>query len=259
VSDTDREAEPRYRAPALEKGLDILELVTRATRPMTVAMMTQELGRSTGELFRMIQVLEHRGYIEQQDAGRYVATTKIFALGMAQAPVKTLLEAALPVMRRLAGDTAQSCHLATRSGGDIVVIARMESPGLIGFSVRLGYRQPIAATGSGSVLYAFQPESARRLWEADFDPAMSPTELDRFRRHADQVAHQGFDQHPSGFVPGILDLSAPVLRGNVATAALTMPFVMRNPLPVDVDAALTLLRDAATEISAELASSDVRV
>src|SRR4051812_7671030 len=149
-------AELKYRAPALEKGLDILELISKASRPMTVSMMSQSLGRSTGELFRMFLVLEHRGYIEQSGDGTgYVPTSKLFTLAMEQAPTKTLLEAALPVMRVLSDKSEQSCHLATRTGGEIVIVARMEAAALLGFSVRIGYRQPLPLTVSGTVLYAF--------------------------------------------------------------------------------------------------------
>lgn len=251
--------EPRYRAPALEKGLDILELITNSDVPLTVAMITQRLGRSTGELFRMIQVLERRGYIEQANGSGYVSTPRLFTMGMRQAPVKTLLEVALPVMRNLADRTEQSCHLASRAGGDIVVVARMESASLIGFSVRIGYRQPIPSTASGLVLYANQPEATRERWEAQFDPPLAKDELARFRRNAATVAKQGFDQHHSGVVAGIVDLSAPVLRGDAAAAALTMPFVKRNRLQVSMEESLAMVREAAAAISSELASSDVRV
>jgi DNA-binding IclR family transcriptional regulator len=258
--DAETDQTPRYRAPALEKGLDILELVSRAQRPMTASMITQELGRSTGELFRMILVLEHRGYIEQAaDGSGYVPTSKLFTLGMDQAPTKTLLETALPVMRMLSDKSEQSCHLATRAGGEIVIVARMEAAALIGFSVRIGYRQPITRTGSGTVLYAFQPQAVRERWEGEFQPTLGEQELARFRRRADRVMRQGYDQHDSDVVPGIIDLSAPVMRGDSAVAALTMPFVNKNPLRTTLEAALRLVNDAAKEISAELPSNDFRV
>lgn len=260
IKETETEAEQRYRAPALEKGLDILELITRAEQPMTVAMITQHLGRSTGELFRMIQVLEYRGFIEPAENGSgYVPTSKLFSLGMAHPPIKNLLEVALPVMRRLSDQTEQSCHLATRTGGHITVVARVEAAGAIGFSVRLGYRKPIPQTGSGTVLYAFQPPHVRERWESELDPRLSDEDLARFRRRADKVLKQGYDEHPSDFVQGIVDLSAPVMRGEVATGALTMPFVKTSPLPVAKEAALAMVREAAAEISRELASSDFRV
>jgi DNA-binding IclR family transcriptional regulator len=250
----------RYRAPALEKGLDILELISRASRPMTASMITQELGRSTSELFRMILILEHRGYIEQAANGNgYVPTSKLFTLGMDQAPTKTLLETALPVMRMLSDKAEQSCHLATRAGGEIVIVARMEAAALIGFSVRIGYRQPIPRTCSGTVLYAFQPQAVRERWEAEFQPALGEQDLARFRRRADRVLRQGHDQNDSDAVPGIIDLSAPILRGESAVAALTMPFVNKNPLRISLDEALKLVREAAHEISSELPPNDFRV
>lgn len=251
--------ERRYRAPALEKGLDILELLSAASRPLTLAMISQQLGRSNSELFRMLQVLEYRGFIAQAESGSgFVPTTKLFALGMAQAPIKSILEVALPVMRRLADDTEQSCHLALRAGGDIVIAARMESAGLIGFSVRIGYRQPMILTGSGTVLYAFQTDNVRARWERDFE-AHSEAALRTFRQRAVTVRDQGFDEHPSGIVPGIVDLSAPVMRGEAAAAALTMPFVDKTIPHLDIVAARELVVAAAREISLELASSDVRV
>ncbi len=260
TDETSAKDEQRYRAPALEKGLDILELVSRASEPLTVAMITQHLGRSTGELFRMLQVLEYRGFIAQADSGNgYVPTTKLFALGMEQAPVKSILEVALPVMRQLADDVDQSCHLALRADGDIVIAARMESAGLIGFSVRIGYRQPMVLTGSGTVLYAFQSAATRARWEKDFDPAMPASTREAFRARAEAVRASGYDEHPSDVVPGIIDLSAPVLRGESAAAALTMPFVRRTTLRVEMADALTMVRTAAQTISSELASSDVRV
>jgi DNA-binding IclR family transcriptional regulator len=170
--------ERRYRAPALEKGLDILELVSRANHPLTAAMITQSLGRSVGELFRMLQVLEYRGFIEQAPNGAgYVPTAKLFALGMEQAPVRTLLEVALPVMRRLSQEVEQSCHLAVRAGADITVIARMESEDRIGFAVHVGHRRAIPLSASGAVLYAFQSEGVRAHWEKSFDSAITPAQI----------------------------------------------------------------------------------
>ncbi|PCD04206.1 IclR family transcriptional regulator [Sphingomonas spermidinifaciens] len=250
--------ERRYRAPALEKGLDILELLSSASKPMTHAMISQHLGRSNSELFRMLQVLEFRGFIAQADGGGFIPTTKLFALGMAQAPVKSILEVALPVMRRLADDTEQSCHLALRAGGDIVIAARMESAGLIGFSVRIGYRQPMILTGSGTVLYAFQSDEVRKRWEKDFG-SRPAGELKAFRALAEVVRTQGYDKHPSRVVPGIIDLSAPVMRGDAAAAALTMPFVNKTTQHVDIDVALEMVIAAAATISSDLASTDVRV
>src|SRR5215831_7001214 len=46
----------RYRAPALEKGLDVIELLAAEKSPLNLSAISQRLGRSSGELFRMLQV-----------------------------------------------------------------------------------------------------------------------------------------------------------------------------------------------------------
>jgi DNA-binding IclR family transcriptional regulator len=249
----------RYRAPALDKGLDILELLSREAQPMPVSLIVQRLGRSINELFRMIQVLEYRGFIEQADNGTgYVATGKLFSLGMEHAPVKNLLEIVLPVMRRLAQETGQSCHLAVRAHGDIVVVARMESDQQLGFSVRIGYRRPIISTSSGAVLYAFQPPESRKRWEASFDQDLSETTLSNFRERSLRVAKLGYERRPSELVVGVVDLSVPIMRGQRAAAALTIPFVRSTLLHVPIDETLKLLKAAANGVAPSLHAGDER-
>ena len=77
MTDQDQADDRKYRAPALEKGLDVLELLSSQGEAMTPSQMSVTLGRSVSELFRMIQVLEFRGYIEQSSDG-YRLTNRLF-------------------------------------------------------------------------------------------------------------------------------------------------------------------------------------
>lgn len=250
----------RYRAPALDKGLDILELLAKERHPLTISTISQRLGRSMSELFRMVQVLEYRGFIRQSETGEgFVPTDKLFALGMEQPPVKTMLEIALPVMRQLSTDIGQSCHLAVRSGGDTVVVARMESAEQIGFTVRIGYRKCFVMTGSGMILYAFQQENEQGLWLADIPAEVTAEQIETFQHRAAAARDSGYSRSKSEFVVGITDLSAPIMRGDVAVAALSVPFVNRAQLPMKIGAAIGHLRASAAQISASLNIADHRV
>ena len=53
---------PKYAAPALEKGLDILEVLANAEQPMGLNVLAKAMGRTVSEIFRMAVTLEHRGY-----------------------------------------------------------------------------------------------------------------------------------------------------------------------------------------------------
>lgn len=254
------ENESRYRAPALEKGIDVLELLAAQTEPMTLTAIVKQLGRSHGELFRMVQVLEHRGYIEQEPGAEgYRLTDRLFSLGMQQPRTKLLLEIALPAMRLLTESVAQSCHLAVHSLGDIVVVARIESAELQGFSVRIGYRRPLPKTASGAVLYAFQPDDVRRRWEALFSPPLSASELESFRAQAESIRKRKVVLTPSKFVVGVTDISAPVMRGGLAAAALTVPYLKKLQPSLSPNETAEVVRLTAERLSAQLVESDSRI
>jgi len=246
----------QYRAPALEKGLEVIELLAAEKYPLSFSTISQRLGRSSGELFRMLQVLKSRRFITTSDDGEgYVLTNKLFALAMTQSPVRSLVETALPLMRRLSQDIGQSCHIAMASEDQIVVITRIELEGDLGFSMRIGYRREIVAATSGLILFAFQTDDVRSTWLKRCK--LTGAAAEAFIARADVARDRGYHDAPSDFVRGIVDLSAPILRGDSAIAALTIPFVHSRPLLVEMAQALEFVRAAAGQISAEMAYGDL--
>ena len=60
-----KEGQAAYLAPALEKGLDVLELLARQSEGLTQSQIAQQLSRSLQEVYRMVVSLERRGYIRR--------------------------------------------------------------------------------------------------------------------------------------------------------------------------------------------------
>src|SRR2546423_542389 len=84
-----------YQAPALDKGLDILECLAVQAVPLTQAQLAQALGRGASELFRMLTVLERRGYIQRDPlSGAYSLTLRLYELSRTHSPYQGLLRAA---------------------------------------------------------------------------------------------------------------------------------------------------------------------
>ena len=251
--------EAKYRAPALEKGLDILELMASHDQALRPSQMADILGRSLSELFRMIQVLEYRGFIALADNKEgYVLTNKLFMLGMSQPPTQSLVHAALPVMNELAETTGQSCHLVVPSGDQIVVIARVESPSDLGFSVRVGYRRSLIDTTSGPVLYSLQPEKVKKEVLDRLHRGGGNRSVETFLSMAEEVRLRGYAKAHSDFVEGVTDLSAPIMGQGAPAAALTIPFVYRKPLLCSIEAAGDSLVAATRRISDNFRGSDGR-
>lgn len=247
----------KYRAPALEKGLEIIELLAGAREPMSLNRIYAALGRTASELFRMVQVLEYHGYVEAAESGSgYVLTNRLFVLGvMARTQTKDLLDVALPVMRRLAGAVRQSCHLAIASGDEMLVIARVELPDDIGVAVKAGFRRPLVSSTSGRVLYAFQSEEVRAEWKARLHASLDEA---GWARLDDRAAHDralGYERSDSAWIKGVTDLSAPVAHLGLVVAALTIPYVEPYGGPL-VEEAIERLTASAREISADLAGRE---
>ncbi|MFN3236074.1 MAG: IclR family transcriptional regulator, partial [Pseudomonadales bacterium] len=118
-----------YTAPALEKGLDILELLATEPEGLTLSHIASKLSRSVGQIFRMLAVLESRGYVQTgATSDVYQLTLKLFELSHMQTPIAQLTLAASPEMKHLARVTEQSCHLSIYSQGKVIIIAQESSP-----------------------------------------------------------------------------------------------------------------------------------
>jgi DNA-binding IclR family transcriptional regulator len=114
-----------YSAPALEKGMDILELLADAETGLTVSEIAQHLKRRMSELFRIIVVMERRGWLQKDpDSSRYWITYWVLYLAHHGTPAQSLTVAAAPVMHRLSTQINQSCHLVVRSGTQGLVVLR---------------------------------------------------------------------------------------------------------------------------------------
>ena len=74
-------AKRSYSVPAAEKALDVLEFMASQPEGMTITALAGALGRSVHELYRVILVLEARGYLYRRSGSdRYRLSLKLFEL-----------------------------------------------------------------------------------------------------------------------------------------------------------------------------------
>ena len=250
-----------YTAPALEKGLDILELLAGAGESLSQTAIAQRLERSATELFRMLAVLERRGYVARHGDGGYRLTLRLFELAHQHPPLKRLLSVALPAMQELAAATRQSNHLVIHFARRILVVAQVDSPEPMGFAVRLGAHFPFRPDRASSrVLSAFQPEPMQRELVAELLANGSRARsAARVRDELAGIARQGFYMAPSDTAEGVTDLCAPVFdHSEGAVAALTLPYLRQRDVAVSVPAARQSLLATVRRISAGLGAPPTR-
>jgi DNA-binding IclR family transcriptional regulator len=244
-----------YSAPALEKGLDIIELLSVEDAGLVQNEIAQRLKRSVGQIFRMLEVLETRGYIRRSARdGRYRLTLKLFELGHRHPPMRRLMVTALPEMRRLADETAQSIHMSVHHDGRLLVVAQIDGFRSMGFSVRLGSHFPFRPDRvSARVITAFQDEDRRRRFMRELAAGLKDNERRALERTIAKIARDGYVSAPSDTVSGVMDICHPIFDASgIAVAAMTVPYVRMRDNPTTLAETRRVAADVTRAISANL-------
>ena len=243
-----------YPTPALEKGLDILELFASTPQGLTVSEVARRLDRTMSEIFRMLLCLEHRGYLAQSaNKDRYHLTLRLFRLGQEHPPTKRMVTEALPIMHWVAHVLRQSCHLGVLDGGHVVILAQVDSPESTGFYVKVGSKVDLMHAATGHVILAHQTEDVRERaieeWSLEAKKK-KPADLDE---HLAKIRIRGYERRASYEVTGVMNISFPVLNSQgTAVAGLTVPYVKRIEDTVSVQEVVAALRKASQQISEAL-------
>lgn len=168
---SDRKVSPKYYVPALEKGLDILEALASSRVGQTLSELATSMNRTTSELFRMLNALERRRYIERDPiSGKYSLTLGLYELAHTHSPIEKLLRAATIPMRVLAQRVKESCHVSTLNDGRLLVLAQADSPEIYRLSVEVGSSYSSIHTASGRLLLAhLQEEAFQHFCESSLD------------------------------------------------------------------------------------------
>src|SRR5215469_3942793 len=243
-----------YAAPALEKGLDILELLAWQRDGLTKSQLARLLDRSASEIFRMLVCLEQRGYIAQGKGAGYLLTQKPIDLVRKHPPTERLIADAAPVMRRLAYKIRQSCHLGVVDADRVLILVQINPPTNLGFYVKPGATMDLMESASGNVIMAHQNEEEREGMLMQWSRRTGKRQPADLANHLKRIRRTGFEKRASNLVKGVVDISFPILdvRGT-ALGALEIPHIQHTLLPMAQRDVIAASRDAADDINRAIA------
>jgi DNA-binding IclR family transcriptional regulator len=245
---TERSAERTtdYSAPALDKALDILELLAGEAGGLTQTEIAERVGRNVSQIYRVLATLERRGYLTRDDrSGRYVLSMALFDLAHRHPPLRGLVQLAAGPMRALADAVSQSCNLSIDDAGAVRIVAQAESPADFGYHVRVGARFPLETTATGTVLTAVRPGA---------DAAAAAPQPGEVAQLAD-----GYLTRPDPLQAGVTDVAVAITdRRGHTVAALTVPYVATSYSAVGLDEVVSAARATGAEISARLGGVPAR-
>jgi len=238
-----------YNAPAVDKALDVLELLGGSSRGMSLTGIAEALGRSKQELFRVLVCLQERGYLVRDEGQTYRLSTKLFEIGSQHASTQMLIAHAMPHMEQLARQLRESCHLNIVVQDRMLVVARAEGDADVMLAVRIGATFPLHRRVSGMVGLAFLPEHRRQeYWKQSGESA---SHIKACETHLTEIRNRGHADEDSPIVLGVKDCATPVLgcEGSLL-GVLCVSHLCRRDESIDLSGLVQSVVQCARDISA---------
>jgi DNA-binding IclR family transcriptional regulator len=165
----------------LDKAVAVLDALEVA--PLALADLSAATGLPRATAHRLAQALQVHGFVDRDEAGRFVLGERVAG--------RSLAAAARPALERLRDETGESAQLFVPRGGVRVCVVSLESPHSLRTIVPVGAELPMDV---GSAAKVFAGRTGRRGW------AESVEERER----------------------GVASVSAPVVRDGQVVAAVSV-------------------------------------
>lgn len=238
------------------KALMILELVSAAHEPLSMAELVRRSGLTKPTAHRITAALAEMGLIERDPWKRgYIEGPRLIKLALdtlAAAAPRTLRHSILQALSQEVGET---CNFGVLSGSEVVYLDRVEAKWPLGLRFEAGSRVPSHASAIGKLLLALQ-EPERRAETLAALPLVrytsrTVTDAPRLVRALDKIRDTGIGTDEQEFIEGVVCIAMPVRSetGDIVGAiAISAPQARRS-----LDELLTFapaLRSAADRMGA---------
>jgi DNA-binding IclR family transcriptional regulator len=219
----------------LAKGLALLDWLTRQQRACGVSEAARALGLARSNGHRTLQTLVACGWAEQDEAGQYRPTLRLFELGMQVQSAVDVAARVRPHLAALAAASGETIHLARRDGGDIVYIDKFDSPLPVAAYSRIGGRAPAYCVASGKALLAAErldgPALQALLGPLQAHTPKTITDLPTLQADLQRSALRGYAENREEWRLGVCGLGAPVFDARgwpVAAVGMSVPALRCN-------------------------------
>lgn len=167
----------------LARGLDVLELVLHASKPMRLKDVADKMGMDMASAYRALRTLELSGYLIRGKAKHgYRPGQKIWSLSRCLPDLKDAFDKLSPVLRALSEQSGQVAHVGMLDGGRVVLTdVALTRSARISVAQNAGDTEDVYCSAIGKTLVAFAPSTlkTRVIKEQSFTRHTEFTILDK--------------------------------------------------------------------------------
>ena len=153
------------KVQSVDRAFDILELLSREQHGLNLTEIGNRLDLHKSTVYRLLQALKQRGYIEKTVQGSYRLGMEFIELSSLYLNNLELKTEAQPILRELSSLSGNTAFLATLQETDVVYIDKMETFNSLRKYSIIGRRAPLYCTALGkSMLTGKTDDQIRQLY-----------------------------------------------------------------------------------------------
>ncbi len=215
------------RLLSLEKGIQILELLSQQPHGLSLLELNRKLGFPKSTIHHVLSTfLPHNYIIQDPDTRKYSIGFKFLSIGRAFLDNIDIRRISTKHLRRLFEECNEPVHLYILRAGQIICIDKLETPGRLSLATYIGFSTDPHAAAAGKVLLCELP--AEKVAEAYRNRSLQKygkntiTRLNELMRQLKKIKKQGYAIDDEEYYEGVRCVAAPVRAGGRIVAAISI-------------------------------------
>jgi DNA-binding IclR family transcriptional regulator len=202
------------KVQSLDRAFDILELLSREQHGLNLTEIGNRLDLHKSTVYRLLQALKQRGYIEKSTRGSYRVGMEFIELSSLYLNNLELKTEAQPILRELASLSGNTVFLATLQESEVVYIDKMETYNSLRKYSIIGQRAPLYCTALGkSMLSGMSEEQIRNLYrgiELEAFTERTIHDVDALVKEIEKIRRRGWSLDDEEYEEGLRCVGAPI-------------------------------------------------
>jgi IclR family transcriptional regulator, blcABC operon repressor len=260
------------QVPALDRTVAILDILSNATSPLSLAELTQAIGIPKSSSYNLLQALLTHSLVRRNEVGGFTLGTKAMQWGQSLnngSIVSELMGAFEATMKNNQSLQTETVMLAILDGTDVTYLACQPGTRPLAVNFKVGGRFVASCTSSGkAILSSLDDEEIRAIYKSQTDPTYRRGKLYKLTRHSlgsvstlcktmPDIRLQGFAIDDEETAEGMQCFGAPVMAaghtkavGGVAVSTIKASLNAKRKQEV-----ITAIKQLAKDISNRLGAS----
>lgn len=200
---------------SLLRGLQILETIVQAERPLSSAYVAESLDLPKATVHRIAQQLEIEGFLQREPEGkRFTASQRLKRLAIHTLSNSSINAHRHAILKHLSQQVNETCNLTTLDGTHIIYLDRIETDWPYRIHLPIGSRLPLHCTATGKLFLAGMRRTQRQKiihnTPLTAHTPLSMTEPAVLEEQLQRINKRGFSYDRGEYLEDMIAIAVPV-------------------------------------------------